>query len=40
MTISAQRKSLTITYFDGLIRPNQTVITMGGSSQKDIVTGK
>jgi len=38
-SISTQRKSQTITYFDGLGRPIPNVVTNGSASQKDLVTG-
>lgn len=39
LTITTQGKSQTISYFDGLGRPLQSVVTQGSATQKDIVAG-
>ena len=39
LTITTQGKAQTISYFDGLGRPLQSVVTQGSASQKDIVAG-
>jgi len=39
LPIATQGKGQTISYFDGLGRPLQTVVTQGGASQKDIIAG-
>ena len=39
LSIATQGKSQTVTYFDGLGRPIQNVVTKGSASQKDIITG-
>ncbi len=39
ISIEVQGKSQTIAYMDGLGRPLQTVITQGGATKKDIVSG-
>jgi len=39
LPIATQGKGQTISYFDGLGRPLQTVVTQGGTTQKDIIAG-
>lgn len=39
LLIDVQGKGQSVAYFDGLGRPLQTVVTSGGASKKDLVTG-